>query len=310
MAGVIVALVISYSAYYQVNEGQAAVVTRFGAPVREVRDAGFYWKLPAPIDRVRLIDLRRRLFNTPFSATFTRDRKNVILLSYVVWRVQNPLLFLQSVGDRETAQQKISGMATAMKNFHIGAFELSALVSTDPKNIRTAEIEDAILKDVREDALKKFGIEIEQVGIKRIAYPEENVAAVLQQMKAERIAEADRLRAEGKKEASRIRNEALVNSEVILREGLEEAGRIRGDAEKEAARVYSRAHDLDPEFYKYWRQLRAIRKTLGAKSTVILRTDQGFFDVLGGPTHPNRPARSTEEEARASGPLIEGGVHP
>ena len=181
------------------------------------------------------------------------------------------------------AENKLDGMVAASKNFHLGRYDLSALVSTAPGDIKTGQIEEAILQDVRESAKEKFGLAVEQVGVKRIAYPEENIASVLEQMRAERQAEAGKLRAEGEKESQRIRDEALVRSEQIRREGREEAGRIIGGAEKEAAEIYARAHRLDPEFYRFWRSLQAIKKTLGAKATVILRTDQGFFDVLSSP---------------------------
>ncbi len=73
---------------------------------------------------------------------------------------------------------------------------------------------------------------------------------------------------------------ALVQSEEILRQGREEAGKILGRAEKDAAVIYARAHQMDPEFYVFWRSLQAIRKTLGAKTTIIMRNDEGPFKSL------------------------------
>jgi membrane protease subunit HflC len=133
--------------------------------------------------------------------------------------------------------------------------------------------------------VEKFGVRVDQVGFTRIAFAEENVPAVLAHMRSERKAEADRLRAEGEKEAQGIRDEALVKSEETLREGREKAGALRGQAEKEAADIYAQAHNLDPEFYRFWRSLEGIKKVLSGKATLILRTDQGFFDVL---TEPGR----------------------
>ena len=124
-------------------------------------------------------------------------------------------------------------------------------------------------------------------------------------MRAERQAEAGAIRAQGEKEAQGIRDEALVRSEEIRREGREEAGRIRGQAEKQAAEIYAKAHQLDPEFYRFWRSLQAIKRTLGAKATVILRTDQGFFDVLSNPPIPTtaRGATHASEPSTAGQPL-------
>ena len=301
LTAAIVGLLAAYSAYFQVSEGNNAVVTRFGEPVRSVLKAGPFWKWPWPIERVHQIDVRRRIYSTPFTATLTRDQKNVILLTYVVWRVEDPLLFLQTLGSREAAQGKLDGMVSASKNFHLGKYDLSALVSTNPEDIKVDEIEDAIAADVRTSALEKFGISVEQVGIKRVAYPEENIASVLDQMRAERRALAGQLRAEGEKEAQEIRDEALVKSEEIRRAGREEAGKIIGRAEKDAADIYSRAHQLDPEFYRFWRSLQAMKTTLGSKATLILRTDQGFFDVLSSPP---RPANAKAESPAPSSPEV------
>src|SRR5258708_31708033 len=86
-ATLVCGMLVAYATYFSVEEGQAAVVTRFGAPVREIIEPGPYWKWPWPIEHVHSIDARVKVFNTPFTATFTRDNRNVILLSSVAWRV-------------------------------------------------------------------------------------------------------------------------------------------------------------------------------------------------------------------------------
>lgn len=302
LAVLIVGLLVAYSMCFQVPEGYQAVVTRFDKPVGPVRDeAGLYWKWPWPIEQARQIDVRRCLHNTPYTATFTKDRKNVVLLTYVVWHVEDPLLFLQSVGNRKDAEQKLNDMVLHRKNFYLGRYELSDLVSTDPGAIKTDQIEAAMLADVDKDARAKFGIRVEQVGVKRIAYPEENMAAVLDQMREERRAEAGALRAQGEKIAKQITQDALAQSETILSEGREQAGKIRGGAESRAAQIYSEATRLDPEFFTFWRKLLAVKRTLDEKSMLILRTDQSIFDVLR--TAPEPPGtRPPADETSATAP--------
>jgi membrane protease subunit HflC len=310
-AALVAGLLIAYGTYFSVSEGQAAVVTRLGEPVREISEAGPYWKWPWPIEQVHFLDARLKVFNTPFTATFTRDKRGVILLTYVGWRIEKPLLFLQAAGSSEVAERKLDGMVTAAKNFQMGRYDLSALVSTQPGALKAGEIEQAILDDVRGPMLDKFGVRVEQVGFKRIAFPEENVPSVLANMRAERKAEADRLRAEGDREAQGIRDDALVKSEEMLREGRVRAGTIRGQAEKEAAEIYGQAHKLDPDFYAFWRSLEAVKKVLGGKSTLILRTDQGFFDVLNNNGRmPRRSSSDSSEPAAGSGAARLGDGRP
>jgi len=299
LALVVVGLLIAYGSSYTVTEGFSAIVTRFGDPVQvrnsagKTDEAGFYWKWPWPIEEVHVIDMRMHYYNTPFTETFTKDNKNIQLLTYVVWRVDDPLLYFQSLGTPEEAERKLDGMVAAKKNYHMGNYKLTALVSTDPQQIKTPEIEQAILKDVSTEARRTFGIDVEQIGIKRVAYPEENMEAVLQQMRAERRAEAAELRAKGEREAQAIRNEGLVQAEQILRQGREEAGKIVGQAEKEAAETYAKAHQLDPDFYRFWRSMQVIKKTLGQEDTIVLRSDEGpfgpLFEDMRSPSGPRPP---------------------
>ena len=97
VALLLVTILVGYACYLQVREGTAAVVTRFGEPIRSITEPGPYFKLPWPIEDTRIFDMRKRVFNTPYTATLTRDRRNVVLLTYVVWRIEDPRLFLQSV---------------------------------------------------------------------------------------------------------------------------------------------------------------------------------------------------------------------
>ena len=293
IASLVVGGIVLQSVYFSVVSGHAAVVTRFGRPVREISEAGPYGKWPWPVDQVYDIDQRWRLFHTPFTATLTRDKKSVVLLTYVVWRVQHPLLFLQSVGSMADGDRKLDGMVTAAKNFRTGQYDLTALVSTNEEEIKTGEIEAKILGDVEDKAREKFGIEVREIGFKRIAFPEENSPAVLAHMRSERTVEANRLRAEGAKDAQAIRNDVMVRTEGILKEGRERAGKIRGEAEMAAAAIYAKAHGRDPEFYRFWRSLEAAKKALGGgKATLVLSTDEGLFHVLMDPAKSSHAGKS------------------
>lgn len=276
-------LLVAYPCYVQVSEGTSVVVTRFGKPTRQLMEPGAYFKLPWPVEDARVVDLRQHVFNTPYTATLTHDRRNVVLSTFVVWNVADPLLFLQSSGSVEAVSAKIDGMVTAAKNTRMGGYDLSALVSTDSAQLQTQRIEQQLLQDVQQDAREKFGIQILQIGINRIAYESSNVSAVLAQMKAEREAAAKQLRALGEKDANAIRDDAVVRSEEILRDGRLEAGRIRADAEQKVSEIYAQAHLRDPEFYRYWRSLEALKRSLGSDSTIILRTNEGFMDLLTDP---------------------------
>jgi membrane protease subunit HflC len=102
-------------------------------------------------------------------------------------------------------------------------------------------------------------------------------------MRAERKQYAERFRAEGEKEASNIRAETDLSVAKLRAEGNQRAEEIRGDAEAEAARIYTAAHRLDPEFYRFLRSLDSLEAMMGETTTVVLDTDSPPFDVLKSP---------------------------
>lgn len=277
---IVVSLLWLWASSFQLRVGEVAVVTRFGDPRRIVEESGLYFKLPVPIERAVILDARRRVYETRFAETLTKDKKNVILSSYIVWAVGDPLKFIQAVGTLETAEVKLDGMVSNAKNAVMGKYELSSLVSTDEENLKIDQIEKEILRGVSSHARDKLGAEVLQVGLKRVALPEENVRFVFQQMRAEREQFAAKAIAEGKREAAAIRSETDVEKSRILAKAMEKAARIRGEAEAEAARLYAAAQRKDPEFYEFLRSLESLKKMLKSNSTVVLRTDAAPFRVL------------------------------
>lgn len=279
--GGIVVLGLAFFAFtWQLREGDVAIRLRLGRAVDVVETAGLHGKLPWPVENVVMLDRRKRVLNTRHTEMLTRDKKNVILLSYVVWRVADPLRFYQSLGTVEAADAKLDGLVTNAKISVLGGYDLSALVSTNQEDLLSDKIEQAILDDVVAKANKEYGVQIEEVGFERLSLPKGNTEYVFEQMRAERKQYAARYRAEGEREAATIRADTELEVAQIRAAASEKAARIRGEAEAQAARIYADAHSADPEFYRFKRSLDAMRKVLGDKSTVVLRTDSAPFDLL------------------------------
>lgn len=301
--GLAVTLILLSATAFQVREGHTALVTRFGRPVREVASPGLHWKLFWPVDRATTLDLRSRVFNTRHSEVLTRDKKNVILLSYAVWHVAEPWTFYRAVGTLEAADAKLEGLVIDAKANVLGRHDLAALVSTDPELLAVDEIEDELLASVRDTARSSYGIAIDHVGFKRLSLPEENVTAVFNQMRAERQKNAATFRAEGDRQAATIRAETDLAVAEVIATATEEAARTRGEAEAQAARIYADAHRLDPEFYRFVRQLEGLERMLGERATVILRTDSAPFGLLkdagldaAGDDEPDEPDEPRKDE--------------
>jgi len=263
-----------------VPEGQAVLVTRFGRPLRAATSSGLHWKLPWPIDQAVTLDMRRRIYETGHTEMLTRDKKNVIARTFVVWRIADPILFVQSLGTGSGADGKLDGLLTNAAIGTLGGHDLSALVSTNPGDLQVDQIEKELLASAQSTARQNYGVALDQVRLERIALPEENVMAVLQQMRAERRQFAAKYDAEGEREASRIRSEADLEAARIVAKGAEEEARIRGASSAQVAKIYATAHRVNPELYKFTRSLESLDRLVTSSTSLILRTDSEPFSVL------------------------------
>lgn len=280
IGGIILIIILMYTFTFVVYEGNVSVVTRFGAPKAIIQEAGLHLKLPWPFEKVYTFDKRQHYYDTSFIETLTNDKKNVILQTYVVWSISDALRFLQSTGSREVAEVNLDSLVTNSKNGILGKYNLSALVSTKRDELKLNEIEIEILAEVKEQALKRYGINVSQIGLKKLGLPEANMVHVFEQMRSERFKYVEQLKAEGERDASIIRNEADVKVAQLKSEGIKEAAKIKGEAELEAAKVYADAHKQDPEFYSFLRKLESTEKILGDKATIIFKNDSAPFNVL------------------------------
>ena len=265
-----------------VREGQSVLITRFGRPVRVDTRAGLHWKLPWPIDAASLLDMRRRVYETGHTEMLTRDKKNIIARTFVVWRIGDLLAFSQAIGTERGAESKLDGLLTNAAIGTLGGHDLSALVSTNPADLQVDQIESELLAATAPVALHSYGVAIDQIRLERIALPEENVTAVFDQMRAERRQFAAKFQAEGEREASRIRSEADLEAAGIRAKGAEEEARIRGESAAQVAKIYGDAHRVDPELYRFTRSLESLDKLVTGNTTLILRTDSEPFSLLEG----------------------------
>ena len=274
------AMIVFQAMAVVVTEGHTALITRFGRPVRAATRPGLHWKLPWPIDSASLLDMRRRVYETGHTEMLTRDKKNIIARTFVVWRIGDALSFSQAIGIDGAAEAKLDGLLTNAAIGTLGGHDLSALVSTNASDLQVDQIESELLTSAAPIALHSYGVAIEQIRLERIALPEENVTAVFEQMRAERRQFAAKFQAEGDREASRVRSEADLEAARIQAKGAEEEARIRGESAARVAKTYADAHRLDPELYRFTRSLESLDKLVTGSTSLILRTDSEPFSLL------------------------------
>jgi membrane protease subunit HflC len=278
VAGFFILLVSSI--LFQVEETQFAIITQFGKPVRVISTAGLKLKWPDPIQSVRRFDRRLLLFDPEPSEFLTQDKKNVLVDSYMGWRISEPLKFLESVKERSVAEVFLADIASAAMGAALGNYSLSALVSTDPQENKVDQIMEQVSSKCREKAAADYGIKILEVRLKRLNLPEQNKESVFERMRTERERMAKKYRSEGEEEAIKIRAEADKECRTILSGAYEKAQKIIGEGDAEATRIYASAFNRDPRFYKLVRTLESYGKFLNEKTTVVLSTDSELLKLL------------------------------
>lgn len=279
----IVAIVLGYGMSYQVSEYENAVVTRFDRPLEPVTtEPGLHFKLPWPIDQTRIVDMRKRIYETPHVSNQTRDDKTVILKTYMIWRVCDALKFIRAFGGDVTAAEKnLESSIIGMKNPVLGDYPMSALISTNGSEVKIAEIETRICDAVNEILKEKdAGIEVVQIGVKRISLPETNMKDIVAKMRTNRGLEASKIAQKGRRDVEAITKQAEVDAQGIIAQGINEATKITQQADNEAMMITARVHQLEPEFYEFWKTMSTIQKTIGARTTLILKHDSSVFRPL------------------------------
>jgi membrane protease subunit HflC len=280
IAAIILVVAFARTTAFVVDETRTAIVTQFGSPVRVVADAGLYWKLPQPIQAVRFFDKRLLVFDPKPTEFLTSDKKNIVADAFVAWRIADTRRFLETVTDRAGAEVRMADILASELGAALGRYPLRALVTTDPDSMMVGQIMGEVAEGVG-PAAGGFGIQVVDVRMKRVAFPEQNKQSVFSRMRAERDRIAKRYRSEGEEEAIKIRASADKERQEILAEAYRRAEAIKGEGDAEAARIYAGAFNADPEFYEFVRTLESYRKIVDGKTTIVLSSDSDLLKLLG-----------------------------
>lgn len=280
LVAVIFLVMVVYLVTFQVRETESAFVTRFGRPVREITKPGLYVKWPTPIEQVNKFDSRLRVLEAgQLSETTTKGAVPIILNTYVVWRVAEPLKFRNAYKTIANAERQLSSQISDTQNRIVGQHTFSEFVNSDPKLVKFEPIQADMLTDLKASALKDFGIEIKALGIRQLKVNEEVTKNVFERMKAERQRRTQAMISEGGAEAMKIRTDANKQKDVLLAATEARAKIIRGQGDAEAAKYYEKLQE-DPQLAMFLRDLEALQTTLKERSTIVIPADTPPFRLL------------------------------
>ncbi|MDH5424739.1 MAG: protease modulator HflC [Gammaproteobacteria bacterium] len=265
---------ISLSAFF-VDEREKAILLKFGSIERSDYKPGLHWKVPF-VNNVRKFDSRILTMDQRPERFLTAEKKYLIVDSFIKWRIQDvEKYFLATSGDERRAGLLLYQIVNNGLRDEFGKRTIQEVITGDRAEIM------GIMTQLAGDKTESLGVEIVDVRIKRIDYPEKISESVYQRMRTERERDAREFRSEGREAAERVTADADKQSKVILAEAYRDAEKLRGDGDAKAANIYASSFSKDREFYRFYRSLEAYKETFREKSDVMLiQPDSEFFRYL------------------------------
>ena len=275
----IVAVLGLYFVSFQVRETESALVTTFGKPTRQITEPGWYFKWPAPIQNTYKFDSRMRVLEADTSETTTKGAVPIIVNTYVVWKIAEPLGFFNAVGTINEAENKLRSQINDTQNRVIGRHGFGEFVNSDPSKIKFDEIQAEMLVDLQQAVKADYGIEIKTLGIKQLKISEDVTEKVFERMRAERNRRTLATIAEGAAQETKIISNAKSKETELMAAAEARAKAIRGQGDAEAAKFYKML-DADPELAMFLRDMEMLKATLNERTTIVFSADAEPFKWL------------------------------
>jgi membrane protease subunit HflC len=274
---VFVALVlVGSSAVFTVDQRQNAIVFQFEEVKEVVTTPGLHFKWPL-IQRVRLFDMRILAYDDAEPLRFlTSGNKPVLVDSFIRWRITDVRQYFVSVqGSEAEATRRLRQTISGALRDEFGGRTVHDVVSGEREAVMGRVLEKAA------QDLRRIGVEIVDVRLKRVDLPQEVSESVYRRMEAERKRIANELRSTGSAEGERIRADADRQREVVLADAYRDAQKIKGEGDAKAAAIYAQAFSQNPEFYSFYRSMEAYKQSFRGKSDLLLlEPNSDFFRYL------------------------------
>ncbi len=275
-------LLLVPSMFYTMDETEVGIVTRFGEPLPGEIAPGLHCKLPWPVDTVVRMDRRLLLFDNEPTEMLTLDGKNVLVDSFVCWRIAVPLRFTQTVSTRPQAEARLLDLIASELGAAVGNEPIESFFNPDSSKVLLRQVAERARDEVNRVAGSSFGIEIADLRINGFNLPPQNRASVIERMRTERARIATAYRAEGEQRSLEITAEAAAERERILAAARAKGEATRGEGEAEALRIFADAYAQDPELYRFMRTLESYEKIIDENTTIVIESDSQLSRALGG----------------------------
>ena len=275
-------VIVAFSSVYTVKENEYACTFRFSEIVNTENEAGLHFKIPF-IDSVKYFPKATQLYDIPPSAVITSDKQNMTVDCYILWNIQDPQQFYRALGTTSVAEERLDAITYTALKIALGNLKQSDIINMNDGGERN-DIYESITTTVNTQA-EAYGIEVEDVKIKRFDLPESNQNAVYTRMISERKQMAEKYTANGNFEASKIRNDVDKQVNIMVSNAQAEAAVLGAEGEAEYMRMLAEAYNSKDkqEFYEFILALDALKASLsGDDKTIILDQNSDLAKILMG----------------------------
>ncbi len=327
--GVIVPLVLWNVATYVVYEGQQAVITQFGRPVRFVTDAGLYFKMPF-IQQVHPLEKRLLPWDGDPENMQTIDKKRIYVNVWARWRIIDPKTFFSAVRTEQRGQKILDDLVDSAvrdviaRNKLIDAVRSSnepllyefeseqrdsrSEASRDEVTTGRGEIEKEILRVAGDQLPERYGMELTDVHVKRVKYDDRVKETVYERMRSERERIARLFESEAEEAKQQIEGKTRKELDLIEGEMKQRADEVKGGADARVIQMTAEAYSRNAEFYDFLQRLELLKATLKSETRLVLSTDSDLLrlltDAQGPDLPPPRPAKEEPSLSAAPSPAV------
>ena len=269
---VLVASIMSTS-MFTVHLTQTAVLLELQKPKEIITEPGLYFKIPV-MQKVRFFSKQLLDNDSPPTEVITRDKKNLLIDNFSLYRITDPLKFLETVRSENGARARLDDIVYSELRVEIGTHDLHDIVTENRETIM-----DKVTREANKKAAE-YGIEMADVRIKRIDLPPEIANSIFNRMRTERQRIAMEYRSEGKEESTKIRAETDKEKTILIAEAYKQEQTVRGEGDGQATKIYAEAFEKDPKFYSFIRSMEAYKQSLKTDTTILLSEDSEFLRFL------------------------------
>ena len=270
---VIAVIVVIYSSVFTVDMTEHAIILQLQEYQKTISKPGLYFKIPI-VQEARIFSKQLLVNDAEPAEAITKDKKNLLVDSFSMWKIVDPLTFLQTVRSEAGAQARLNDIIRSELRVEMGTHDLIDVVS-----ITREDIMNVVTERVNKKAAE-YGIEIIGVRIKRADLPKEIAQSIFKRMRTERERIANEYRSEGKEEATKIRAETDKEKTILLASARQKEQEIRGEGDAKATKIYADAYSSDPKFYAFIRSMEAYKNSFNSDTTIMLSEDSDFLEFL------------------------------